>query len=72
MDNLGPQLAAVVILFLILTWLTVGLRCMVRARMIKSFGLDDWTMVLSLVSYQLFCLRRPRPAIKPPAKKNSR
>lgn len=53
MEDRGPQLAVVVILFLVVTWLIVALRCLVRVRMIKSFGLDDWFMVASLVSISL-------------------
>lgn len=54
MGNRGPELAAVLILFLIITWLIVALRCHVRVRMLKSFGLDDWFMVASLVRINPF------------------
>ena len=50
MEDRGPELAVTVILFLILSWLIVTLRCLVRLRMIKSFGLDDWFMIATLVS----------------------
>ncbi len=53
-ENRGPELAAVVILFLIVTWLIVSLRCLVRVRILKSFGRDDWFMVASLVSLDPF------------------
>jgi len=48
-DNRGPLIAAVGILFLVLTWVAVSLRCYVRIFMIKSFGLDDWLSVAALV-----------------------
>jgi len=57
MENRGPELAAVLILFLIITWLIVALRCHVRVRMLKSFGLDDWFMVASLVRINPFTQR---------------
>ncbi|KAL5381739.1 hypothetical protein DPSP01_006926 [Paraphaeosphaeria sporulosa] len=48
MQERGGQVAAVAILFLILTWVTVGLRCYVRISIVKAFGLDDKLMVLTL------------------------
>jgi hypothetical protein len=48
-DNRGTLIAAVGILFLVLTWVAVSLRCYVRIFMIKSFGLDDWLSAAALV-----------------------
>jgi hypothetical protein len=48
-DDRGPLIAAVGILFLVLTWVAVTLRCYVRIFMIKSFGLDDWLSAAALV-----------------------
>jgi hypothetical protein len=50
-EDRGPQLAAVAILFLTLAWIFVSLRCYVRTVMMKSFGMDDWLAVASLVSW---------------------
>jgi hypothetical protein len=50
MQDRALQLFAVTLVCLILTWITVPLRCFVRARLNKSFGLDGWFMVASLVS----------------------
>jgi hypothetical protein len=50
-EDRGPQVAGVAILFLILSWIFVSLRCYVRGFMIKSFGPDDWFAVASLVRY---------------------
>jgi hypothetical protein len=45
----GPQVEAVAITFLILSWIAVCLRCYVKLYMIKMFKLNDWLAVLSLV-----------------------
>ena len=50
MADRRSDLYAVTSLFLGLTWLSVSLRCWVRVRIIKSFGLDDWLTVVALVS----------------------
>lgn len=39
-------------IFVFLSIVATVLRCYVRAIMVKSFKLDDWFMVLSLVSVQ--------------------
>jgi hypothetical protein len=49
-DNRGPQVEAVAILFLTLSWIAVGLRCYVRLFLTKLFRVDDWLAVISLVS----------------------
>jgi hypothetical protein len=46
----GGDVLVVAILFFVLTWLTVGLRVYVRGYMLKTWGRDDWYMVVSLVS----------------------
>lgn len=45
MDNRGPQLLAVNIVFWILTWLALSLRVYVRGFLRRAFGIDDWLMV---------------------------
>lgn len=50
-ENRGPQVEGVAILFLVLTWCFVGMRCYVRAIMINGFGWDDWLAVASLVCF---------------------
>lgn len=45
----GPELLAVDILFMILAIVANALRCYVRIRMVKAFGLDDWLMSLATV-----------------------
>jgi hypothetical protein len=52
MENRGAELAVVAIAFLVASWLVVSVRVFIRGWMIKSFGTDDWLMVLTLV-----CLR---------------
>jgi len=51
MDNRGPQLEAVVGFFLALSWITVGLRCWVRIKLVKAFAIDDWFCLITLVSH---------------------
>jgi hypothetical protein len=49
--NRGPQLFAVDIAFVITAVFACSLRCFVRVRMVKAFGLDDWLMVIATVSH---------------------
>ncbi|KAF2167879.1 hypothetical protein M409DRAFT_53830 [Zasmidium cellare ATCC 36951] len=42
---------AVNITFFILSWLSVGLRILVRAGMLRAFGSDDWTMLATQVFF---------------------
>ncbi|KIN03210.1 hypothetical protein OIDMADRAFT_119103 [Oidiodendron maius Zn] len=51
----GPQVEAVAITFLILSWIAVCLRCYVKLYMIKLFKINDWLAVLSLASFTFFC-----------------
>lgn len=48
-DYRGPDIKAVAILFLILAWIAVSLRCYVRVFMTKLFRIDDWFAVATLV-----------------------
>ncbi|KAF2181548.1 hypothetical protein K469DRAFT_671295 [Zopfia rhizophila CBS 207.26] len=54
MENRSGEVLAVAGLFFALTWLTVGLRVYVRAGMLKIFGKDDWTMVVTLVLFTVY------------------
>jgi hypothetical protein len=47
----GPQVSAVVGLFLALSTIGVLLRCYCRIVVVKAFGLDDWFAVIAWVSY---------------------
>jgi len=47
MQDRSGEVLAVAITFGCLTWISVGLRIFVRAWMLKAFGLDDWTMIIS-------------------------
>ena len=51
--NRGPELLAVNIAFVTTAVLACLLRCFVRVRMVKAFGLDDWLMVIATVSSKL-------------------
>lgn len=47
----GPwQLVNVSIAFLAITWFSVALRVWARAGIIRSFGWDDWTILLTMVN----------------------
>jgi hypothetical protein len=48
-EDRGPQVEAVAITFLTLSWIAVCLRCYVKLYMIKLFRINDWLAVLSLV-----------------------
>jgi hypothetical protein len=45
----GSQLAAVNITGLTLAVIVTSLRCYVRGRMLKAFGVDDWLMLAATV-----------------------
>lgn len=49
-------LLAVCIIFLILCSASVGARIYVRARLIKSFGIDDWFTCLTLVIFWVYAI----------------
>ncbi|KAI0487737.1 hypothetical protein F4859DRAFT_268014 [Xylaria cf. heliscus] len=48
-------LTVLLIIFLILNYIGVGLRCFVRIVLNNSFSYDDWAMVASLVGYSGMC-----------------
>lgn len=61
MENKGPQVFNVAVTFLVLTWITVGLRVYCRTAVIPSLGIDDKLMVFLLVcvSCELLALLWP-------------
>lgn len=48
-ENHGPQVMAVGILFIILTWFLTMLRCYVRIALTRLFRSDDWLALATLV-----------------------
>ncbi|KAL2220374.1 putative integral membrane protein [Thermoascus aurantiacus ATCC 26904] len=56
MEDRSGQVLAVNILFFVLSWLTVSLRVYVRAGMLKSFGIDDWLMVVSHLIFTAYLI----------------
>ncbi|KAI1085715.1 hypothetical protein F5B20DRAFT_14758 [Whalleya microplaca] len=50
-DNRGPELATITLLFLGLSVVTVALRCYVRICLLKSFRLEDWLALGTLMSF---------------------
>jgi hypothetical protein len=47
----GVALNVIAIFFLVLAYIIVGLRIYVRAWILRSFGFDDWLMVICLVQF---------------------
>jgi hypothetical protein len=54
MADAGTELVIVSIAFTIIAWFFVLLRCLVRFKIVKSFGWDDWLMILSMASTAAF------------------
>lgn len=54
-ENRGPGLAAVAIALVIAAVVSFCLRAFVRLRMVKSFGVDDWFMLLATITFTVFC-----------------
>ncbi|OCK77317.1 hypothetical protein K432DRAFT_249536, partial [Lepidopterella palustris CBS 459.81] len=50
----GPQVVAVMATLLVLSWITILLRCYVRTQISKSFGLDDWLAVAALAFFTAY------------------
>jgi hypothetical protein len=50
-ENKVHAILASLVVFFILSWITVSLRCYVRVRVLQSFGCDDWTMIVTQVLY---------------------
>ncbi|RTE73803.1 hypothetical protein BHE90_011763 [Fusarium euwallaceae] len=50
-ENRGPELTAVCATFTTTAVIAVALRCYVRLRIVRNFGLDDWAMVGALISF---------------------
>lgn len=53
-EDRGPELRAVGIGFLAFAYISMALRSYVRVFLVKAFGLDDWMMLLALVSQAVF------------------
>lgn len=53
-EDRGPRLRNITAVFLALAIFSTALRCYVRARIVKWFGLDDWLMVAALVRFPCY------------------
>jgi hypothetical protein len=49
------SMLVVSVVFLVLAWVSFALRVYVRAKMIRSFGKDDWMMLLTLGLFTTSC-----------------
>lgn len=47
---------AVNITFFVLSWISVGLRILVRAGMLRAFGSDDWTMLATQMLFTAYLI----------------
>ncbi|KAL7941093.1 hypothetical protein V8C42DRAFT_335763 [Trichoderma barbatum] len=54
-ETRGPQLLAVILVLLVFAFTAILLRCYVRIRLVKAFGVDDYLMVFAMISFILFC-----------------
>lgn len=54
-DDRGPELATTVIIFLVLSSITLALRCYVRARMLKVFQIEDWLAIATMICFACYC-----------------
>ncbi|KAL0258330.1 hypothetical protein SLS55_007506 [Diplodia seriata] len=54
MAHRSQQVLAIGTTFFILAWIVVMLRVYVRAYMIKSWGVDDWVMMLALACFTIY------------------
>ncbi|KAH6631390.1 hypothetical protein F5144DRAFT_216112 [Chaetomium tenue] len=54
-ENRALPLTAVNIAALVLATTVTALRCFVRIRLLKAFGLDDWLMVAASVCFAFYC-----------------
>ena len=48
-ENNGSSLVGTAAVFLVLSWLSVGLRAYTRAFIMRSFQVDDWLMLIAQV-----------------------
>jgi len=49
LSDRGARIAGVTIALYVLSVVAVSVRCYVRVSLIRSFGYDDWLMVITLV-----------------------
>ncbi|TID16389.1 Kinesin heavy chain [Venturia nashicola] len=54
MEDRSIQVFSVALVFILLAWITVGLRVYVRGFMLRAFALDDWLIVLTLGFYSAY------------------
>lgn len=52
--NHGGQVIGVAAMFMVLSWLAVTLRMYCRVFLVRSVGMDDWTMLALLVIFTVY------------------
>lgn len=56
--GLGPRTIVMLVMgvfFLIVSWISFALRVYVRALLIRSFGKDDWMMLITVCLFTICC-----------------
>lgn len=48
-QDLGHAFFVLLVLLCILSYITVSVRCFVRIKILRTFGADDWLLIVSLV-----------------------
>ncbi|CAM1508416.1 Fc.00g052640.m01.CDS01 [Cosmosporella sp. VM-42] len=51
----GQSLVATAVIFLVVSWISVGLRTYTRAILMKSFQADDWFMLIAQLIFTVSC-----------------
>lgn len=54
LENRGPQLQVVAIVFVTMAIFSFTMRAFVRAKMVKGFGLDDWLMASATLTFSTY------------------
>ncbi|KAF7529202.1 hypothetical protein G7054_g9906 [Neopestalotiopsis clavispora] len=54
-DDRGPEIFYVTLALLIVSTITVAMRCYVRIRILKSFRIEDWMSLATMLSFGFFC-----------------
>ncbi|KAK8867302.1 hypothetical protein PGQ11_005880 [Apiospora arundinis] len=56
MDDRSEQVLAIAVTFMVICWTTVGLRVYCRLHVVKSFGLDDLSLVILQLVYTVYLI----------------
>ncbi|KAK6208181.1 hypothetical protein LQW54_007089 [Pestalotiopsis sp. IQ-011] len=54
-DDRGPEMFDVTLTLLVVSTITVAMRCYVRIRILKSFRIEDWMALATMLSFGFYC-----------------